>query len=40
VLDFDAHMAVAYMMNKMGEGLVGDDRGLGIVMAALEAAQS
>jgi CubicO group peptidase (beta-lactamase class C family) len=34
VIDLDARMAVAYMMNRMGEGTIGDDRGLGIVMAA------
>ena len=27
-------MTVAYVMNKMGSGIVGDDRGLGIVFAA------
>ena len=33
-VDMDAHLTVAYMMNKMGTGLVGDDRGIGLVMAA------
>ena len=27
-------MNVAYVMNRMGEGTVGDDRGIGIVFAA------
>jgi hypothetical protein len=27
-------MSVAYVMNRMGEGTLGDDRGIGIVMAA------
>ncbi len=33
-VDMDAHLTVAYMMNKMGTGLVGDERGIGLVMAA------
>jgi CubicO group peptidase (beta-lactamase class C family) len=36
VVDLDARMTVAYMMNKMGDGLVGDARGFGIVLAAYE----
>lgn len=32
--DLDARMVVAYVMNRMGEGTVGDQRGAGIVMAA------
>ena len=34
VNDFDAHMSVAYVMNRMGEGTMGDVRGMGIVMNA------
>ena len=34
VNNLDTRMTVAYMMNKMGSGIVGDDRGLGIVFAA------
>jgi CubicO group peptidase (beta-lactamase class C family) len=34
VNDLDARMSVAYVMNRMGEGTLGDDRGIGIVMAA------
>ena len=34
VVNMDAHMTVAYMMNRMGDGLVGDDRGIGLVLAA------
>jgi CubicO group peptidase (beta-lactamase class C family) len=34
VNDLDAHLTVAYMMNKMGSGLLGDDRGIGLVLAA------
>jgi hypothetical protein len=30
-------MAVAYMMNRMGEGTLGDQRGAGIVLAAFAA---
>jgi CubicO group peptidase (beta-lactamase class C family) len=36
VNDLDAHMSVAYVMNRMGEGTMGDPRGLGIVMAAFD----
>ena len=32
--DLDARMSVAYVMNRMGEGTLGDLRGAGIVMAA------
>jgi CubicO group peptidase (beta-lactamase class C family) len=35
VIDVDAHMAVAYMMNRMGEGTLGDLRGASIVAAAM-----
>jgi CubicO group peptidase (beta-lactamase class C family) len=34
VVDLDARMAVAYMMNRMGEGTVGDERGAAILLAA------
>jgi CubicO group peptidase (beta-lactamase class C family) len=34
VMDFEAEMSVAYMMNKMGAELVGDERGIGLVLAA------
>jgi CubicO group peptidase (beta-lactamase class C family) len=34
VVDLDARMVVTYMMNRMGEGTLGDDRGVGILMAA------
>ncbi len=32
--DMDAHLTVAYMMNKMGSGLIGGERGIGLVLAA------
>jgi CubicO group peptidase (beta-lactamase class C family) len=32
--DFDARLTVAYVMNRMGEGTTGDDRGIGIALAA------
>lgn len=34
----DRRMTVAYMMNRMAEGLLGDERGFGLVAAALAAA--
>jgi CubicO group peptidase (beta-lactamase class C family) len=34
VVDLDARLTVAYVMNRMGEGTLGDTRGLGIVEAA------
>jgi CubicO group peptidase (beta-lactamase class C family) len=37
VIDLDVRMTVAYMMNRMGEGTIGDERGIGIVMAAFGA---
>jgi CubicO group peptidase (beta-lactamase class C family) len=37
VNDLDARMTVSYVMNKMGEGTLGDVRGAGIVAAAYEA---
>jgi CubicO group peptidase (beta-lactamase class C family) len=38
LVDMDSHLTIAYMMNKMESGLVGDFRGIGIVGAALMAA--
>ncbi|RPI07987.1 MAG: serine hydrolase, partial [Actinobacteria bacterium] len=35
VNDFDARMSVAYVMNRMGEGTMGDPCGGSLVMAAL-----
>ena len=40
VNDFDARLTVAYMMNKMGAGLVGDERGIGLILAAQAALSS
>jgi CubicO group peptidase (beta-lactamase class C family) len=37
VVDLDSRMTVAYVMNRMGEGTVGDTRGAGVVMAAYAA---
>jgi CubicO group peptidase (beta-lactamase class C family) len=37
VVDLDARLCVAYVMNKMGEGTVGDFRGAGIAFAAFGA---
>jgi CubicO group peptidase (beta-lactamase class C family) len=34
LVDLDTHMVVAYVMNKMGEGTLGDFRGAGIAFAA------
>jgi CubicO group peptidase (beta-lactamase class C family) len=34
IVDLDARMTVAYVMNRMGEGTLGDVRGAGIVAAA------
>jgi CubicO group peptidase (beta-lactamase class C family) len=34
LVDFDARMVIAYVMNKMGEGTLGDFRGAGIAFAA------
>jgi len=34
VIDLDARMVVTYMMNRMGEGTVGDERGINIIFAA------
>jgi CubicO group peptidase (beta-lactamase class C family) len=40
VVDLDLRLAVAYVMNRMQTGLVGDNRGAGIVQAAFAAALS
>ena len=32
--DLENRLTVAYVMNRMGEGTTGDDRGIGIVFAA------
>lgn len=37
LVDMDKHMTLAYMMNKMGDGLVGDDRGFGLAVAVYQA---
>jgi CubicO group peptidase (beta-lactamase class C family) len=34
--DLDARMTIAYVMNRMGEGTLGDTRGFGIVMGAYQ----
>lgn len=34
IIDLDARMTVSFVMNRMGEGTVGDDRSVGILMAA------
>ena len=36
VVDTDAHMCVSYVMNKMGEGTLGDPRGFNLQAAAYE----
>jgi CubicO group peptidase (beta-lactamase class C family) len=38
--DLDAHLTIAYMMNKMGSGLVGDERGIGLLLAGQAALSS
>ena len=40
VIDLDLRIAIAYVMNRMEAGLVGDTRGMGIVQAAVVAAMS
>lgn len=40
VVDLDLKIAVAYVMNRMEAGLVGDTRGMGVVQAAVIAAMS
>ncbi len=37
VLDLDARMTVAYVMNRMQDGMLGDDRGVGILQGAFAA---
>jgi CubicO group peptidase (beta-lactamase class C family) len=37
LVDMDNHMTFAYMMNRMGEGLLGDDRGFGLAIAVYQA---
>jgi CubicO group peptidase (beta-lactamase class C family) len=37
VIDLDARLCVAYVMNRMGEGTIGDIRGASIVLAAFAA---
>ena len=37
IIDLDARMSFSYVMNKMGEGTVGDIRGAGLVLAAYAA---
>jgi CubicO group peptidase (beta-lactamase class C family) len=36
VVDLDARLTVAYVMNRMGEGTLGDTRGISLVMAAYQ----
>ena len=38
MMDMDSELTISYMMNKMQAGLVGDDRGAGIALAAAAAA--
>lgn len=40
VNDLDQRLTVAYVMNRMGEGTLGDMRGIGVVFAALAAASA
>lgn len=40
VVDLDRRMTIAYMMNRMESGVVGDVRGFGIIAAAQEAASA
>ncbi len=37
VVDLDARLVVSYVMNRMGEGALGDRRAAGIVLAVLAA---
>jgi hypothetical protein len=39
-IDMENHVTIAYMMNRMETGLVGDERGLGLIAAALAAIES
>jgi CubicO group peptidase (beta-lactamase class C family) len=34
IVDLDARLCISYVMNRMGEGTIGDTRGIGIVFAA------
>ena len=34
VNDLENRLIITYVMNRMGEGTIGDDRGIGIVFAA------
>jgi CubicO group peptidase (beta-lactamase class C family) len=36
-IDMESHLTVAYMMNRMEGDLVGDARGIGLILAAMEA---
>jgi CubicO group peptidase (beta-lactamase class C family) len=36
-VDLDARLTIAYMMNRMGEGTVGDERGAALVTATYAA---
>ncbi len=40
LIDMDNRMTFAYMMNRMGDGLVGDDRGFGLAIAVYQALES
>jgi len=40
LVDMDNHMTFAYMMNRMGDGLVGDDRGFALAIAVYQALES
>jgi CubicO group peptidase (beta-lactamase class C family) len=40
LVDMDNHLTLAYMMNRMVEGLVGDDRGFGLATAVYQALES
>jgi CubicO group peptidase (beta-lactamase class C family) len=40
LVDMDNHMTFAYMMNRMGEGVLGDDRGFGLAIAVYQALES
>jgi CubicO group peptidase (beta-lactamase class C family) len=40
LVDMDNQMTFAYVMNRMGEGLVGDDRGFGLAIAVYQALES
>ncbi len=37
IVDNDEHLTIAYMMNKMGDGLVGDERGAALIQATYRA---